>query len=178
MSKHNNPRIPNTLEECTYTGATVSNLNHYAQQLEMWGKRLLIILIVVGIIFTIVETVGLIDVNEELIIPTLISSLLSRSIYAVIEFFAYHVLAMLIRALAAITANTTITANVALWEASKKESSVVEVVPEHQQATQTADKPVKRTTPVINADNSWICPNCGQGNLNTRSSCWRCDHQK
>ena len=176
MSKQRNSRIPNTLEECTNTGTTVSNLYNYAIQLEKWGKRLFVILIVVGIIFTVVETVSLIDVNEELIIPTLISCLLSWSIYAVIEFFAYHILAMLIRALASITANTMITAKVALWEASKKENTVSEVV-SAQRNNSFTQKSDQKTNPIKHDDGSWTCPSCGQKNLSTRTSCWRCDCQ-
>ena len=177
MSKKRNSRIPNTLEECTNTGKTVSNLYHYALQLEKWGKRLFVILIVVGIIFTVVETVSLIDVNEELIIPTLISSLLSWSVYAVIEFFVYHVLAMLIRALASITENTMITANVALWEASKKDNSISEVVTAEQSDVPTEQPDIKAYSRQFD-DGSWTCTSCGQKNLSTRATCWRCDHQK
>ena len=175
MNRKRNSRIPNTLEECTNTGKTVSDLYHYALHLEKCGKFLFVILIIVGIIFTVVETVSLIDVNEELIIPTLISSLLSWSFYAVIEFFVYHVLAMLIRALASITENTMITANIALWEASKKETSdeVVATPPENIHTQQSE----KKVNPVKYNDGSWTCPNCGQKNLSTRTSCWRCDYQ-
>lgn len=177
MSKQRNSRIPNALEECTNTGKISSNLYHYALQLEKWGKRLFVILIVVGIIFTVVETVSLIDVNEELIIPTLISSLLSWSIYAVIEFFAYHILAMLIRALASITENTMITANVALWQASQKDKIVDDEVVHTQECDVSAKIPKEKVTIAPNSDGSWTCPSCGQKNLSTRTSCWRCDYQ-
>lgn len=178
MKKHRN--IPNSLEECTHTGETVSNLYRFASQLEKWGTRLLIVLMIAGVIFTIANTVSLIDVNEELIIPTLISSVLSWSIYTAIAFFAYHILAMLIRALASITENTAITANVALWEASKKTIPAKDL-PKKQQPDPTADQPAApaaHTPSEVHKDGSWSCPNCGQKNLSTRTTCWRCDHQK
>ena len=178
MKKHRN--IPHSLEECTQTGETAAKLYQFASQLEKWGNRLLIILMIAGILFTIVNIIGLIDVNEALIIPTLISSVLSWSIYTAIAFFAYHLFAILIRALASITENTTITANVALWEASKKAMPAKEL-PKKPQSAPAADQPAAPAAPpppVVYEDGSWSCPNCGQKNLSTRTTCWRCDHQK
>ena len=187
MNSEKVSRIPNSLEDCTHTGSVVSNLYYYAQTLEKWGKRLLFVLVFIGAISTAAEVIGLIDNNEDAIIPTLIASVFSWTIYAIIEYAAYRVLAMLIRALARITENTEITANVALWQASKKaddekaEAAKKVVTPKMENVvTGEPTTPTKTTNgavPVVNEDGSWTCPNCKQKNLSTRTTCWRCDYQ-
>lgn len=122
--------IPETLNECLTPDGTVSSLRLWAERLETWGQRLFGLLIIVGIITTIMKVYPLIDdVDTENILPALITSLVPWGLYAIIEYCTYQVLAVLIRALASITHHTMITANVALYESSKKEDAV-KAVPE------------------------------------------------
>ncbi len=119
FSGKSDKQIPKTLNECIRTDSTVSNLHAWAERLERWGETLFVILIVVGVIATIIEAAALVDVNEDMIFPTIVTSIITWGLYAFIEYCAYHVIALLISALASITQHTMISANIALLESSK-----------------------------------------------------------
>ena len=119
FSGKNEKRIPKTLNECLKPDSTVTNLHFWAERLENWGQILLIIIIIAGVILTIVEAVSVADVNEDMVFSSIVTSLMTWGLYAFIEYCAYHVLALLISALATITQNTIISANVALFESGK-----------------------------------------------------------
>lgn len=138
----NEKRIPKTLNECIKPNSTVSNLYLWAERVENWGVRLLAFLIVAGTIMTIVETGSLVDVNESMIVPTLISSVITWGLYMFLEYCAYHAISLLLHALASITHHTMISANVALFE-SQKSNKQVEKVP----------------TPQVSGG-KWECPEC------------------
>jgi len=149
-------QIPETLSECTSPDATASNLHDWSGKLENWGKILFVILIIIGIISTIVDTVNMADINEDMAFVTCITSAIIWALYAFIEYCAYHVLALLISALASITQNTIISANVALYEASQKLDAVQYV--DHGPAP----------------DGMWACKNCGTHNSLNYGQCKNC----
>ena len=181
MSKHQKSNIPNSLKECMQTDKVVVDLYDFALQLKEWSIRVFVIFMSIGVICTIVDVVSLIDVNEDAILPTLVTSIFTWFVYACIAMYACRILAMLINALASITENTKISANVALWEAAKKETCVADVEPQQEQP-KTEDAAAPKVAPkaesVIHADGRWSCAKCGQKNLSIRTTCWRCDHQK
>ena len=123
----------------------------------------------------IADAVSVMDIDEDALIPTLIWSISSWILYVFIGIIVYCVLPVLLRVVASIAENTMITANVALYEAGKKEIPAEKVSSEQKQTPPAADQPIPKANSVVSEDGSWICSNCGQRNLSTRTSCWRCD---
>ena len=166
--------IPKTLAECTQRDATVTNLHIWAERLESWGQILFVILIIIGIISTITDTVTMADIDEDMAFMTCITSAITWGIYAFIEYCAYHVLALLISALASITQNTIISANVALYEASGNTYAENSSQPTTSNSTTTA-KPIHtlgvRSTLVAD---KWICAHCKTSNSTNYSQCKKC----
>lgn len=152
FSNKTEKQIPKTLNDCVKADATVANLHTWAERLERWGKFLFWILIVIGVISTIFDTIDARDrgIDEELFVGVILTSAMSWALYAFIEYCAYHVLALLVSALASITQNTIISANVALLEASQ-----------HHKFTET--------TPVPTANASV------KKNTEPQKKCWACD---
>lgn len=178
-------KIPQTLSECTRADDTVSNLHIWSERLENWGQVLFVILIIVGIISTISATIEMADVDEDLVFSTLIGSAASWSLYAFIEYCAYHVLALLISALASITQHTIITANVALFEATKdaKDSYATASSREDEGAENNQTKPkdepfvwsfVNETTAVAAGENNIRCTNCRCIQFKGNTVCRQC----
>ena len=171
-------QIPKTLSECTSPDATASNLHYWSEKLENWGQILFVILIIIGIISTIVDTVNMADINEDMAFATCITSAITWALYAFIEYCAYHVLALLISALASITQNTIISANVALYEASKNctDSTPQPAATQHtpifsDKNTDSYSQTVNRTTA---PDGMWACKNCGTHNSLNYGQCKKC----
>ena len=119
FSKKAKKSIPKNLNECTAPDSTVTNLHFWSERLENWGRIFFGILIIVGIISTIADTAMMAETSDDLVFPTLLTSAVKWGLYAFIEYCAYHALALLISALALITHNTMISANVALLESGK-----------------------------------------------------------
>ena len=183
MDNQKKPSIPTSLQECTQTGRIVAHLYDFAQKLEARSNLVFSIFLSVGIICTILEAVSLIDVNEDAILWTAFTSIVMWIIYSTIAWSLCRFTAMLINALASITENTKITANVALWEASKKEP--VSTPAEQKQPQKQVEAPVAPAKPAapkvettFHGDGSWTCGKCGQTNLALRTPCWRCDQPK
>lgn len=111
-------QIPKTLSECIKSDSTATDLYRWSERLESLGYILFIILILVGIISTISNTSAMVDLEEDMAFTTFFTSAITWTLYAFIEYCAYHVLSLLLRALASITQNTIISANVALLNAN------------------------------------------------------------
>lgn len=140
-------RIPKTLRECAAADTTVSDLYLWSDRVEKWGGIVFAILIIAGFLVTIVETTAMIDVNEEMVIPTLLTSVVSWGLTAFLTYCAYQLIALLLRAMAKITHHTMISANVALYESGKTES-------------ETENQPKAPVIPV-GKTGKWACPECG-----------------
>ena len=165
--------IPKTLQECKQADETVINLHTWAERLENWGQILFYILIIVGAISTIIDTVNMGDINEDLMLTTFFSSAISWALYAFIEYCAYHVLALLISALASITHNTHISANVALLEASKNANIPQEKAAPIVQPLETADGVYSDPKPAA-VPGVWFCTHCGTQNKDAHGFCKNC----
>lgn len=167
-------RIPKTLEECVQSDATVTNLHIWAERLESWGAVLCAVLIIIGVISTIIATVNMADVNEDLIFSTCLTSIITWGLYAFIEYCVYHVLALLISALASITQNTIISANVALLNADQN--------PETPRAPEQAPSAEpQRTSLYASAEQQsprWFCTHCGASNKGSNTFCEMCGKEK
>ncbi len=119
FSGKTNKQVPKNLKECLRSDATVTNLHNWAERLENWGQILFVIIVIVGVITTIANTVAMVDRDEDMMFVTFLTTGITWALYAFIEYCTYHVLALLISALATITQNTIISANVALFESSQ-----------------------------------------------------------
>lgn len=135
-------KIPRDLKSCYKTDNVTRNLWVWCERLEKWGKILFWVLIVIGIIDTIIAGVEahqfIQEIGAETIeeireasaelgieIPTvfeaLVNNILIWTLYAFLEYCAYHVLALLIGSLATIVQHTKITANITLYNSAKLE---------------------------------------------------------
>ena len=175
-----NKRIPKSLEECYEEDVVSKDLWMWSQRLVEWGKEVLGTLIVIGSISTIIDAVEMADINEDLVIYTVISSITTWGLYSLIEFCTYNVLSLLVTALASIVQNSKITANVALYNAAK---DVVEV-----EEVKVEKKEVKKPKPSVSdniaaepkpaekqSDERMIkCPSCGQIQKKDRTWCYNC----
>ncbi len=172
-------KVPKTLSECTQSDATVDNLHAWAERLENWGAIFFVVLIIVGIIATVVETIQVADVNEDMAFSAFLTSAITWGVYAFIEYCVYHALALLISALASITQNTMVSANVALYEAAKN-------APASEKAPSAAPAPKQNKVDAIskmasNASASsgvWECKHCLTYNKYEASFCKECGQPK
>lgn len=193
---------PKTFDECIRINAVSENLWTWSERLEHWGKILFFILIIVGIIATYttaIETQQLLDEVYNQVSPLelakagieipsvfdiVVDNLLKWGLYAFLEYCSYHVLALLIGALASITQNTIISANVALYKASQNWTSPT--------STQTAAGIVSSNPPVQSSNANavqyvnhgsapvgmWTCQNCGTHNSLNYGQCKKCGKYK
>lgn len=203
FSDHIKKAVPHKLDDCIKPDNVSTNLWTWCERLENWGKILFIIILICGIIATIstaVETYQLFDefsgYSERMLLeygielPSLFESiclsLLRWALYAFLEYCAYHVLALLIGALATITQNSAITANIALYNTSqtgnaadKKEapgafSNVT--APQNTPSEIRKNNVSKKTAPLSSFDHkeSWVCNSCGKENAGFYLRCQGC----
>ena len=164
--KLSNTSIPKSLEECYEEDSISKELWQWSEWLKSWGLKVLGLLIVIGIISTIGDAVQMADIDEDLVIYTVISSIISWGLYAFIEFCAYNVLALLIAALASIVQNSKIAANVALYSTSKDECSLND----EKESSDVQKKAEKETV-----QHSWLCHSCGK--MRTKTPCPYCGNE-
>ena len=196
FSGHKTKTVPKTLDECIQIDPVSQNLWTWAERLETWGKILFFIIIFAGIITTIVtgvETAEYLETVEHLkydyydnevikqpsVFDVVVASMLEWALYAFLEYITYHALALLMGALASITQNSVISANVAMLDASTNIR-----IPKSSPSNNEED--IKRDAPSISSvkqqvsqipvkeksfdDGSWICT-CGRRNASYISSC-------
>ncbi len=130
FSGHTNKEIPKNMDDCIKPDSVSTNLWVWCERLEKWGKILFWILLIGGLILSISSSI----VEKEVIIreatywsdaetevrttfdfELFIPLLLDTALYAFLEYCAYHIIALLVGALASIVQNTKISANVALY---------------------------------------------------------------
>ena len=114
-----NESVPQTIEDCTAQDGLTKTLWRWAINLEKYGAVLLVIIIIGGLIAAwsnaqvIVNAAG----KTEFSAPLFIAAFFNTIIYAVLEYFVYHVLALLVGSLAKIVQSTRATARLAEWNA-------------------------------------------------------------
>lgn len=190
-----NTKIPKTLSDCIYPDATVSNLHTWAERLETWGKIVFYILIGIGILSTIVEGIATGEYLENLdeyfsrqdlaaagmeipsVFDVVVSSIIKWAFFAFIEYCSYHVLALIVSALASITQHTIISANVALYESSQNHPETVSTQAANTTKPVLNDKPAvaTRSAPAVGM---WTCKNCGTNNSLNYGQCKKCGKYK
>lgn len=175
--------IPKTLSECTRSDATVDNLHAWAERLENWGAIFFVVLIIVGIIATVVETIQVADVNKDMAFSAFLTSAITWGVYAFIEYCAFHVLALLISALACITQNTMISADVALYEAAKNAPASEKTPTSPSAHSASAPKPnaniiSKMASDAQSSGAMWECKYCLAYNKKEANFCKECGQPK
>ncbi len=105
-------KVPKSLNECLTADPVSNNLWTWCQRIENYGKILFWILVVGGIIVAIATVyTGPMDENG----PLFFQSIIQWGIYAFLEYCTYHVLALLIGALASIVQNTKVHTDIVLY---------------------------------------------------------------
>jgi len=193
-----NMNIPRSLGECMAKNPVSEALCAWAEGLKRWGKILLCVLVLIGIVEAVVSGMQMYDIDEEMAFGAALSTLESYIWYAIIEFFTYKAIALLLTALANIVQNTTVTAKVALYNAAKQTANSAAPLAKAQEAAgeqktvqaekdnpvsaqaaaenseQKEEMPVQAPEVQITEDGNWICPGCKRKNLAARSDCWAC----
>ena len=131
LYESSNKKIPKNIEECIKQDLVSKNLWEWCKKLEKWGKILFWVLIIGGLFLSINSSI----IEEEIIVSSWVGEtteiretfsfeifiplFLNSILYAFIEYWTYHIITMLIGALASIVQNTTINSNIALYNAAK-----------------------------------------------------------
>lgn len=196
FSGHTNKEIPKYMSECLQPDPVTTNLWRWCERLETWGKFLFWAIALFGIIsaisvaFVTEEVVSKLGYTIETETVTkfefglLLMTLLEFALYAFLEYCAYHALALLLGALASITQNTNITANIVLYEANKNGGTDV--------PAQEPTPPAKSASRAIFSDSRkdsysqvvlssapapvgmWTCGKCGTHNKTEHGQCKKC----
>lgn len=117
MELNRERKVPKTLEGCLEVDPLSESLWNWAENLERFGKILLVILLVCGLIVVIYAGIAAEDAHES-VWGAVLSTGFTWIFYAFIEYCAYHALSLLMSALATIVQNTTIAANIAAYNTS------------------------------------------------------------
>lgn len=180
-----------TVDECVQNDKLSNNLWTWAHRLETLGMVLFVFLLVYGIYAAVQGAmVGVVHyqwvgLKTEFDFMVFLVGLIDWAIYAFIEYCLYHVVALLIGALAGIYQNTKATArlqeyqlrNLIAQEASSPRSAQsAETVRDVAQAEQKEAVP----SPVVAPSGSprgygtVCCPQCGRSQSNAREKCYQC----
>lgn len=118
-----NETTPETIEDCVNQDKVTTNLWNWARRLEIFGKILLALIIIGGILisFSDANTVAeVVDGEAEFQVKVFLVDMLTYVIYAFVEYCVYHVVALLIGSLARIVQSNRTVARLAELEARNK----------------------------------------------------------
>ena len=164
-------RIPQTLSDCVQPNPTVSNLHLWAERLENWGHILFCIIVVIGLLVSFYvaslaadEAYG----SEEGIafVFAFSVSALAWALCAFLEYCGYHAIALLISALACITQNTMITADIALLTALQQTDGASDGPANAHRQNETGTY----SSPSAN----FVCPLCNHPVQQSDAACCNC----
>lgn len=189
-------KTTNSIDDCLKPDGITNNLWVWAERLEKFGQILFWVIVFFGVIVavstsTVVkETVNVFDrvvLEEKFSISVFLTKLGQTALYAFIEYCAYHVLALLISALANITQNTKATAKLTEYVARKtlNEEAEAKMADEPQQCVSqgsqsNGNNAVNSGNPPVTAEirnGEKICPLCGMNQKATRKVCWSCGQE-
>jgi len=164
-------KIPKNMDDCIKPDYVSTNLWCWCEWIEKWGKIVFWVLIVAEIILSLEASIEHKKIDIEIFIP----SLLEAALYAFLEYCAYHVLALLVGALASIVQNTKITANISLYTSAKNEG-IADFYDEAEKnvnpsgkTVESEEDPSSKCTRQIHKD--YICE-IENMNANTESTNW------
>lgn len=175
--------IPKTFKDCYKTDSMSNDLWHWCENLERWGKILFILIIVGGLILAITGSItekevvireatswrdAETEIKKSFDINAFIYVALETTFYAIIEYIMYHIIALLIGALATIVQSTRITANVALYKFATKNGISTNNTESTNCAAPSADSSNDKLSKIIlgnsTSENNKVkkfCPHCG-----------------
>ena len=189
FSGNTEKKIPKNLKDCYMTDKVSHNLWIWCERLEKLGEILFWFLLIGGLLLSITSSI----IEKEVIVEEasylheaktelrktfdfelFIPLLLDTALYAFLEYCAYHIIALLIGALASIVQHTKITADVALYNSTKSENPINKPHTEYQPPQST---PTKTNSPGT-AVNNWKCSKCGESNTPHALYCKNCGTYK
>lgn len=184
------------VSDCLKPDSITDNLWTWAERLEKLGKILFWIIIISGIVFAIATSIvtkevvkgtyyQYTDTETTFSFDVFLMSIVQTALYAFIEYCSYHVLALLIGALANITQNTKTTARLTEYVARKtlheETLETTHIKEPKEQTTETIEADERQTITEENSsviaeirDNEKVCPNCGLVQDISRKKCWAC----
>ncbi|MBQ3123956.1 MAG: hypothetical protein IJC09_00855 [Clostridia bacterium] len=124
FKKASKRKIPKSIDDCTEVDPVSEELWGWAESTERWGKILLVIYILYGII-TAITTAIVVDAYgspDGFNVALCISGVIKCAIYAVLAYILYHLIALLIASLATITQSTRVTAKLTEYRVRKAEN--------------------------------------------------------
>ena len=127
--------IPRTLNDCTKDEAA-SKVQKWASRMEDWGAVVCFLLVVVGLLTAFICAGVAGNASGSSAALTFFLSFLPWCIGAVAAHFSFRLAAVLLEALASITLNRAVSANLALYEAAQKASPVTTEAPNNNEAPQ------------------------------------------
>lgn len=90
---------PTTLEDCIRKDTVISNLWEWARRIEIYGKLLMILTILIGVLLSFTTSSSY---TGDFSMISCITNLVTYGIGAFVEYCTYHVIALLIGSLARI----------------------------------------------------------------------------
>ena len=108
-------KIPSSIDDCLKTDNVASNLWIWCQRLEKLGKYFFAIILIFGTILAFANSYIMGEYGREFSTEQLMDNLIQVVVYAFIEYCTYHIIALLVGALATIVQNSKITADIALY---------------------------------------------------------------
>ena len=189
FSGYNKKEIPKNMEDCIKPDSVSSNLWGWCEWLEKWGKILFWVLIVGGLILSISTSI----VEKEVVVreatywseaetelrktfdfEIFIPLLLETALYAFLEYCAYHILALLIGALASIVQNTKISANVALYNTTYNSIDKVLNNNQNENYTTTNKNDTETISPQTENKGTVKIQSIVVSNISNNDKCSRC----
>lgn len=185
--------IPKNLDECTVTNTTARELWRVAETVESWGTIILFGIVFLGVISSFVTNSFINDITHDEGFSGFLVSIIIWSVVAVIEYIAYHLISLFIRANASVVQSNSVSAKVALYKASKNLDSVpspreiskeTTSTPNHsafakrinvENYSRNMDSPAVEPQQANTGD--IICPKCGKTQKANRTVCWNCSQK-
>ena len=175
--------IPKNLKECYKTDAVTQNLWTWCERIEKFGFILCILLGIIGIIEIVsngIEMSNLIreldiemdeirtvaaeyDIEIKSVFQVVIEGIFTWVFYCFIEYCTYHIIALLIGALATIVQHTKISANVAIYKVSISEKE-----------DRKPEAPEVLNDGIDLKKENIVCPVCNFEQRARRKVCWQC----
>lgn len=163
-----------TVDECVQSDRLSNDLWTWAHRLEKLGMALFVLLLVYGIYAAaqgaMVEEVHSWGVETEFDFMAFLVGLIDWAFYAFIEYCLYHVVALLIGALAGIYQNTKAAARLQEYQTRKGEGVPAAGVRKAEGTLAAGEK----SSPEAKEDGRVTCPKCGTPQHAVREKCYNC----
>lgn len=161
--------IPTSLDQCTTVGKVPGALKNWAENLTTYGNVICCIIAAFAVINTATAIFTALNTDDVDVVAAIVSALIggmTTIIYALIALWSAYAIALILEALANIVYNTSVSANIALYEHRD------EVPTEKEEETTSSNTSKSENSPF------WNCPSCGKQNYNFNSICFSCGTPK